>query len=49
MVNGPKYPLINGFWEAIKINGNYWGINGKLMAINGKKYGNLMGKYTMYP
>ncbi len=31
MVDGPKYPLINGFWEAIKINGKLMEIIGELM------------------
>ena len=31
MVNGPKYPLINGFLEAIKINGKLMEIIGELM------------------
>ncbi len=36
MINGPKYPLINGFWETIKINGKLMEIFGELMEINGK-------------
>ncbi len=31
MVNGPKYPLINGFWEVIEINGKLMEIIRELM------------------
>ena len=31
MVNGPKIPLINGFWQAINFNGKLMAINGELM------------------